>query len=321
MDTTNKIYVAGHNGLVGSALVKELKALGYLNIICKSHSELDLINQNAVEEFFEKEKPEYVFLAAAKVGGIFANNEYPAEFIYKNLMIEANIIHNAYKHKVKRLLFLGSSCIYPKLAPQPIKESSLLTGELESTNEPYAIAKITGIKLCESYNRQYDTDFRSAMPTNLYGENDNFHPKNSHVIPALIRRFHQAKIDNAKEVIVWGTGKAQREFLFSEDLAKACIYLMKIEKTEYKSKVSARLSHINIGTGEDITIKELVGFIKNTTGYKGKISWDTSMPDGTLRKVMDVSKINSMGWKASTTLESGLKYSYKGFLSTIEKSK
>ena len=313
MNKNAKIFVAGHKGLVGSAIIRELKRRGYDNLLLKTHKELDLIRQSEVELFFEKEKPDYVFLAAAKVGGIHANNTYPAEFIYDNISIQNNIIHNSYKFGVKSLLFLGSSCIYPKNAPQPMKEEYLLTSVLESTNEPYAIAKISGIKMCESYNRQYNTDFRCAMPTNLYGINDNYHPENSHVIPALMRRFHEAKVRNDKHVVVWGTGKAKREFLFADDLAKACIFLMNIGKSAYQSVVNPMMSHINIGIGKDITIKELADNIKDVVGFSGEIVWDKTKPDGTPRKLLDVSKINKLGWRAEKRLIDGLNESYKYF--------
>ena len=318
MNTMNKkakIYVAGHRGLVGSAILRRLKQEGYSNIITQTHSELDLTKQDQVMSFFEKERPEYVFLAAAKVGGIYANNTYPADFIYQNLMIEANVIHASYLVGVKRLLFLGSSCIYPKFAKQPMKEEYLLTGPLEPTNEPYAIAKIAGIKMCESFNRQFGTDFRSVMPTNLYGPGDNFDPLDSHVIPALIRRFHEAKVMNQPHVVVWGTGKARREFLFVDDLAKACVFILSLDKTLYQSVTEPMCSHINVGTGEDVTIEELAQTIADVVEYQGEISFDTSKPDGTLRKLLDVSKIKSFGWKAMVSLNEGLKITYQDFLS------
>ena len=284
MKHNDKIYIAGHRGLVGSAILRELESRGFKNIICRSHKELDLTNQFEVQKFFKDNKPDFVILAAAKVGGIHANNTYPAEFIYDNLMIEANVIHAAYQNNCKRLLFLGSTCIYPKNANQPITESSLLTDYLESTNEPYAIAKISGIKLCESYNRQYSTDYRSIMPTNLYGMNDNFHPENSHVIPALIQRFHMAKINKDKEVTVWGSGIARREFLYANDMAKASLFILELDKRKYKKNTQPMLSHINIGTGKDVSIKELAEIIKDVVGYNGKILFDKSKPDGTLNK-------------------------------------
>ncbi|MBW5289999.1 MAG: NAD-dependent epimerase/dehydratase [Candidatus Ruthia sp. Asou_11_S2] len=318
MQLNDKIYIAGHQGLVGSAIIRELKNQNFVNLIYKTHSELDLTNQQQVADFFTKEKPQYVFLAAAKVGGIYANNEFPADFIYINLMIEANIIHSAYQNKTKRLLFLGSSCIYPKLVPQPMQEACLLTSTLEPTNESYAIAKIAGIKLCESYNRQHNTDFRSVMPTNLYGIGDNFHPKNSHVIPALIRRFHEAKINNANEVVVWGTGKAMREFLYVDDMAKACIFVISCNKDIYKNNTNPMLSHINIGTGEDVTIKQLAKLIKKVTKFEGKIIWNDEMPDGTLRKRLDISKVSQLGWQATTSLEDGLNKTYQWFMDSAK---
>jgi len=317
MDKSAKIYVAGHRGMVGSAIIRELNKKGFRNIIKKTRGELDLLNQQAVEDFFAQEKPDYVVLAAAKVGGIFANNEYPAEFIYENVMVQTNVIHQAYKAQVKQLLFLGSSCIYPKLAEQPMQESALLTGEFEPTNEPYAIAKIAGIKLCESYNRQYGTDFRSVMPTNLYGPNDNYDLQNSHVIPGLIKRIHQAKTNNDKSLKVWGTGSAMREFLYVDDLAQACVMLMNIPKGDYKACIPERNSHINIGTGSDISIKELVAILIDIIGYKGQIEWDTSKPDGTPRKLLDVSRMTSLGWSASTSLIDGLRLTYRRYLETL----
>ena len=307
MKITNKIYVAGHKGLVGSAIVRKLTAAGYNNIIYRSSKELDLRNQQDVNDFFETEKPNYVFLAAAKVGGIFANNSFKADFIYDNLMIETNIIHAAYKNEVTKLLFLGSSCIYPKMAPQPMREEYLLTGLLEPTNEPYAIAKITGIKLCEYYRAQYGCNFISAMPTNLYGPNDNYDLQNSHVLPALIRRFHEAKETGAPAITLWGTGKPMREFLFVDDLADACLFLM----FNYNESL-----FVNIGTGKDITIKELAFLIKDLTGYTGEINWDESKPDGTFRKLMDISKMNNLGWKYSTSLIKGLNSTYTVYKET-----
>lgn len=305
MQITDKIYVAGSNGMVGSAIVRALKERGFVNILTKSSKELDLRNQQDVKAFMEKERPNYVFLAAAKVGGIHANNTFPADFIYDNLMIETNLIHSSYQTGVKKLLFLGSSCIYPKFAEQPIKENSLLTGTLESTNEAYAIAKITGIKLCEFYRKQYGCDFISAMPTNLYGINDNFDLNNSHVLPALIRKFHEAKQNGEKEVVMWGTGTPKREFLYVDDLAEACLFLME----NYSDH-----THINVGTGEDLSILELAKLVKEITGYEGNIVNDLSKPDGTPRKVMDVSKINSLGWKAKTDLETGIRKVHDWFL-------
>lgn len=314
IQSNNTIFVAGHRGMVGSAIVRLLKAQGFKNIITRTSVELDLTNQQAVRSFFSDIKIDYVFLAAAKVGGIHANNEYPAEFIYQNLMIESNIIHEAWKSGVEKLLFLGSSCIYPKLVKQPMKEEALLTGVLESTNEPYALAKIAGIKLCESYNRQYDVDYRSVMPTNLYGENDNFHPENSHVIPAMMRRFHEAKQANDKEVIVWGTGKPMREFLYVDDMAAACLHVIQLDKTTLAKHTQPMLSHINVGTGVDCTIKELAITMTNVVGFTGKLTFDTSKPDGTPRKLMDTSRLNNLGWKHSMSLEAGLKSTYQWFL-------
>jgi len=305
MDKQSKIYVAGHRGMVGSAIVRNLKDNGYTNIIGKTSKELNLMRQDEVERFFEVEKPDYVFLAAAKVGGIHANNTYPAEFIYNNLMIESNIIHSAYKSGVKKLLFLGSSCIYPKMAPQPIKEEYLLTGSLEPTNEAYAIAKIAGIELCKFYRRQYGCDFISAMPTNLYGINDNFDLETSHVMPALIRKFHEAKINGDKEVIMWGTGKPKREFLYVDDLADACVHLMNNYSDE---------THVNVGTGEDVEIRELAHIIKEVVGYEGEIVNDLSKPDGTPRKLLDVSMLESTGWKYSTKLKDGITKVYSWYL-------
>ena len=304
MDKKSKIYIAGHKGLVGSAITRLLQKEGYKNLILKTRQELDLLNQQAVIDFFKKEKPEYVFLAAAKVGGIMANNNYPADFIYENLVIQANIIHNAYLNKVKKLLFLGSSCVYPKLTPQPIKEEYLLSAALEPSNKPYSVAKIAGIIACQSYNIQYGTNFISAMPTNLYGPNDNFDLETSHVLPALIRKFHEAKINNEKEIMVWGTGKPQREFIHVDDLAGACLFLMK----NYNSS-----EIINIGTGEDLSIKELAEKIKEIVGYSGKIVWDKTKPDGTPKKLLDVGKIHKLGWNHKIELENGLKMTYEWY--------
>lgn len=305
MNKDSKIYVAGHRGLVGSAIVRNLEERGYTNIICRTHKELDLTRQADVEKFFAEEKPEYVFLAAAKVGGIQANNTRPAEFIYENLMIESNIIHSAYKYGVKKLLFLGSSCIYPKFANQPIKEEYLLTGELEPTNEAYAIAKITGIELCKFYRRQYGCDFISAMPTNLYGINDNFDLETSHVLPALIRKFHEAKINNQEEVVMWGTGKPLREFMYVDDLADALVHLM----VNYSDEI-----HVNMGTGKDLSIGELAQIVKEVVGYEGKIVNDLSKPDGTPRKLLDVSRLEATGWKYKTELREGIEKVYKWYL-------
>ena len=314
MNLTDRIYIAGHNGLVGSAIVRQLKERGFLNLIMRSHKELDLIDQNQVQVFFKKEKPDYVILAAAKVGGIHANNSYPADFIYKNIMIESNVINSAYENKVRRLLFLGSTCIYPKAAEQPMQEDALLTNILEPTNEPYAIAKIAGIKLCESYNRQYNTDFRSVMPTNLYGINDNFHPKNSHVIPALIQRFHQAKINNDPEVVVWGTGDAMREFLYVDDMAQASLFVLELDEQIYKANTKPMLSHINVGTGKDLTIREMVEIMKKVVGYKGKLVFDNTKPDGAARKLIDISRLSSLGWEYSVDLKEGLEKTYEWYL-------
>jgi len=313
-----KIYVAGHRGMVGSAIVRHLQQQGFTNFLTRTHQELDLTNQQAVATFFQEEKPSQVYLAAAKVGGIHANNTYPAEFIYENLMMEANIIHQAFLNGVQKLLFLGSSCIYPRLAPQPMSENDLLTGKLESTNEPYAIAKIAGIKLCESYNRQYGKshgiDYRSVMPTNLYGPGDNYHPENSHVIPALIRRFHEAKVANAPEVAIWGTGTPMREFLFVEDMASASVFVMDLDKETYEKNTLPMQSHINVGFGSDVTIKELAFEVGQTIGYEGQITFDTSKPDGTPRKLMDSSRLQNMGWNANVSLTDGLKIAYDDFL-------
>lgn len=302
MNKDSRIYIAGHRGMVGSAIVRALEANGYSDILTRSSKELDLRNQAAVSEFFAKEKPEYVILAAAKVGGIMANNTYRADFLYDNLMIEANVIHQAYVHKVKKLLFLGSSCIYPKMAPQPLKEEYLLSGELEATNEPYAIAKITGIKLAESYRRQYGCNFISAMPTNLYGPNDNYNLNNSHVLPALMRKFHSAKQEGHLEVQIWGTGSPKREFLHVDDLAAACVFLMKSYDEEL---------FLNIGTGEDISIKDLALLVKDIVGFEGELVFDTSKPDGTPRKLMDVSRIRNLGWSPLISLEDGIKMVYE----------
>lgn len=305
MKATDKIYIAGHNGLVGSALVRALKAAGFSNLVYRTSKELDLRNQAAVEEFFKTEMPQFVFLAAAKVGGIVANNTYRADFLYDNLMIVSNIVHAAYKNNVTKLLFLGSSCIYPKMAAQPIKEEYLLTGPLEYTNEPYAIAKIAGIKLCESYRDQYGANFISVMPTNLYGINDNYHPENSHVLPALIRKFHEAKESGKPDVQIWGSGMPKREFLFADDLAEACLFLME----NYNEK-----EIINIGCGEDVTIRELAETVKEVIGFTGNLVYDTSKPDGTPRKLMDVTRIHSLGWHHKTPLKEGMKIAYQDFL-------
>lgn len=304
MNKNSKIYIAGHNGLVGSAIIRRLQKDGYTNLLLRTHKELELADQRAVAEFFAKEKPEYVFLAAAKVGGIMANQTYPADFIYENLAIQNNLIHQSYLKGVKKLLFLGSSCIYPRLCPQPIKEKYLLSGKLEPTNNAYAIAKIAGIIMCQSYNKQYNTNFISVMPTNLYGQNDNFNLDDSHVLPALIKKFHEAKKNKAKEVAVWGTGNAMREFLHVDDLANACVFLM---NSYNDSEI------INIGTGEDLPIKKLAELIRNIVGYKGKISWDSTKPDGTPRKLLDVSRLHQLGWKHKINLEKGIKMTYEWY--------
>ncbi len=314
MNNHSKIYVAGHRGLVGSAIVRQLESGGFSNLLVRTHAELDLTDQQQVRTFFKEERPEFVFLAAAKVGGIYANNTYPADFIYNNLIIEANVVDAAFQNDVERLLFLGSSCIYPRDVEQPMREDALLTGVLEPTNEPYALAKIAGIKLCESYNRQYGTDFRSVMPTNLYGPGDNFHPVNSHVIPALMRRFHEAKVRGDDEVTVWGSGKPMREFLHVDDMAAACMHVMTLDKTIYDANTQPMLSHINVGTGVDCTILEMAETMKNVVGFEGKLSFDTSKPDGTMRKLMDVSRLESLGWKAGISLEDGLRSTYAWFV-------
>ncbi len=314
LKSTDIIYIAGHRGMVGSAIVRQLENQGCNNIISRTHSELDLTNQAAVRAFFDENSIDVVILAAAKVGGIHANNEYPAEFIFDNLMIEANIINSAWRSGVSRLLFLGSSCIYPKMAGQPMREDALLTGVLEATNEPYALAKIAGIKLCESYNRQYGVDYRSVMPTNLYGKNDNFHPENSHVIPAMMRRFHEAVEGGDSEVVVWGTGKPMREFLHVDDMAAACLHVVQLDKPSYESNTQAMLSHINVGTGVDCTIRELAETMARVVGFKGELVFDSSKPDGTPRKLMDVSRLKSLGWEANISLEEGLKTTYQWFL-------
>ena len=320
MSTPPKIYVAGHRGMVGSAIVRQLLRQSYPAecIVTRTHSELDLTDQSTVRAFFAKEKPDQVYLAAARVGGIHANNTYPAEFIYQNLMIEANIIDAAFRQGVKQLLFLGSSCVYPKLASQPMREDALLTGTLESTNEPYAIAKIAGIKLCESYNRQYGeshgVDYRSVMPTNLYGPGDNYHPENSHVIPALIRRFHEAKVAHARSVAIWGTGTPKREFLYVDDMAAASLHVMNLNKATYEQHTQPMLRHINVGCGQDITIRQLAEAIARVVGYPGEITFDPSKPDGTPRKLMDSTRLNVLGWQAKVELEVGLKKAYEDFL-------
>lgn len=314
-----RVFVAGHQGMVGSAIVRALEKAGDAEIITRTRSELDLLDQAAVFRFFNQHAVDEVYLAAAKVGGIWANNTYPAEFIYQNLIIEANIIHGVFQAGVRKLLFLGSSCIYPKLAEQPILESSLLQGALEPTNEPYAIAKIAGIKLCESYNRQYGTDYRSVMPTNLYGINDNFHPENSHVVPALLRRFHEAKMQDLPSVTVWGSGSPMREFLYVDDMASACLHVMNLPKEVYGEHVLPMSSHINVGTGKDCTIRELANTIARAVGYQGDILWDTSKPDGTPRKLLDVGLLKRLGWQYSVELDEGIERTYQWFLQNQEK--
>jgi GDP-L-fucose synthase len=314
MNLNDKIYIAGHRGLVGSAIVRQLEDRGFTNLLMRTHKELDLTNQAQVQNFFQQEKPDYVILAAAKVGGIHANNTYPADFIYQNMMIEVNVINSAYENKVKRLLFLGSTCIYPKAVEQPMREDALLTDVLEPTNEPYALAKIAGIKLCESYNRQHGTDFRSVMPTNLYGINDNFHPENSHVIPALMRRFHEAKVNNDAEVVVWGAGNAMREFLYVDDMAAASLFVLELDEETYQVNTKPMLSHINVGTGKDVTIREMAETMKQVVGFKGKLSFDTTKPDGAPRKLIDVSRLSNMGWKYSVDLKNGLEKTYDWYL-------
>jgi GDP-L-fucose synthase len=319
MDKNAKIYVAGHRGLVGSALMRQLNTQGYLNLVTRTHAELDLTNQQSVTDFFVSEKPEYVVLAAAKVGGIYANNTYPAEFIHENLAIQTNVIHQSYLAGVKRLLFLGSSCIYPRDCPQPIKEEYLLTGELEPTNRPYALAKIAGIEMCWSYNRQYGTQYLAVMPTNLYGVGDNYHLENSHVIPALIRKFHEAKVNHQPNVTVWGTGTPRREFLYSDDMAEACLFVLNLSDEDFKPLLASDRNHglpplLNLGSGSDLTISELAKKIKDVVGFKGEVIYDTTKPDGTMQKLMDVSFMVSIGWRATTTLKEGLTIAYENFL-------
>jgi len=318
MEKDSKIFIAGANGLVGSAIIRRLKSAGYSNLLAPDKGKLDLTDQRAVADFFSEENPDYVFLAAAKVGGIHANNCYPAEFIYLNLMIQSNVMHQAYLHRVKRLLFLGSSCIYPKFAPQPMKEEYLLTGLLEPTNEPYAIAKIAGIKMCESYNRQYGTQFVAVMPTNLYGVGDNFHPQNSHVLPALIRRFHEAKINELPEVTVWGTGSPRREFLYVDDMADGCLFLMELAEETLASELLnyPKPCFVNLGTGRDVTIRELAELVKHVVGYPGRLSFDMSMPDGTPQKLQDVSRMKKLGWQSRVSLQEGVSSTYDWFLSS-----
>lgn len=315
---TKRIFVAGHRGMVGSAIVRQLEAVGQCEVVTRTRYELDLTSQAAVRAFFEAEAIDQVYLAAARVGGIHANNTYPADFIYDNLMIEANIIQAAHAAGILQLLFLGSSCIYPKFADQPMKEEALLTGVLEPTNEPYAIAKIAGIKLCESFNRQHGRDYRSVMPTNLYGSNDNFHPENSHVIPALMRRFHEAARAGADEMVVWGSGKPMREFLHVDEMASACVHVMNLDSETYQAHTQPMLSHINVGTGVDCTIRELAETMARVTGFQGKLTFDASKPDGTPRKLMDVSRLKSLGWQAQTSLEEGLADTYQWFLNNVE---
>jgi len=314
MDLNDKIYIAGHRGLVGSAIVRQLEQRGFANLIMRTHKELDLTNQAQVQVFFQKEQPDYVILAAAKVGGIYANNTYPADFIYQNMMIEANVINSAYEHKVKRLLFLGSTCIYPKAVEQPMREDALLTDVLEPANEPYALAKIAGIKLCESYNRQHGTDFRSVMPTNLYGVNDNFHPESSHVIPGLMQRLHKAKIDNDEEVVVWGTGNAMREFLYVDDMASASLFVLELSEDTYRANTKPMLSHINVGTGVDVTIREMAEIMKEMVGFKGRLTFDATKPDGAPRKLINITRLSNMGWKYSVDLKVGLEKTYEWYL-------
>jgi GDP-L-fucose synthase len=314
MSKNQNIFIAGHKGMVGSAIMRALQRDGYTNIVTRGRAELDLVQQSEVRKFFAEQQVDQVYIAAARVGGIYANNTYPAEFIYENLMVEANLVHEAWRAGVKKILFLGSSCIYPKHSPQPMKEDMLLTGILEPTNEPYAIAKITGIKLCESYNRQYGTDYRSVMPTNLYGQGDNYHAENSHVIPGLIRRFHEAKQAASPQVVIWGTGAPMREFLYVDDMAAASVHVMELDPESYARHTQPRLSHINIGTGQDITIKELAELIGQVVGYAGRITFDVSKPDGAMRKLMDVGRMESLGWQPRVRLSDGLELAYRDFL-------
>jgi GDP-L-fucose synthase len=324
MPLKQRIYIAGHRGMVGSAICRELESRAEYDLITATHSELDLMDQQAAKHFFDEHQPDQVYLAAAKVGGIHANNSYPAEFIYENLMVECNVIHQSFLHGVKKLLFLGSSCIYPKMAPQPMAEEALLTGFLEPTNEPYAIAKIAGIKLCESYNRQYGqshgVDYRSVMPTNLYGPGDNYHPENSHVIPALIRKFHEAKIQHAPFVTIWGSGKPRREFLYVEDMAKAAVFVMGVDQSMLDQHTSPMMSHLNVGYGADLTILELAHTIADVVGYEGDIRFDSAKPDGTPRKLLDSGRLHQMGWRAQVSIQEGLTKTYEAFQATIQAS-
>lgn len=318
MTSNPKIYIAGHRGMVGSAIVRELERKGHTNLVCRTHQELDLTNQLAVQNFFHQEKPDQVYLAAARVGGIYANNTFPAEFIYDNVMVQSNVIHQAFMHGVKKLLFLGSSCIYPRMASQPMSEDALLTGKLEPTNEPYAIAKIAGIKMCESYNRQYGAthgvDYRSVMPTNLYGPGDNYHPENSHVIPALIRRFHEAKVSGTPQVVIWGSGKPYREFLYVDDMAKASVFVMELAKEQYDQVTEPMQSHLNVGFGSDVTIAQLAQAVAKAVGYPGTIALDPTKPDGSPKKLMNSSRLNTLGWKAAVSLDDGLALAYAEFV-------
>ena len=318
MTSNPKIYIAGHRGMVGSAIVRELERKGHTNLVYRTHQELDLTNQLAVQNFFNQEKPDQVYLAAARVGGIYANNTFPAEFIYDNVMVQSNVIHQAFMHGVKKLLFLGSSCIYPRMASQPMSEDALLTGKLEPTNEPYAIAKIAGIKMCESYNRQYGSthgvDYRSVMPTNLYGPGDNYHPENSHVIPALIRRFHEAKVSGTPQVVIWGSGKPYREFLYVDDMAKASVYVMELAKEQYDQVTEPMQSHLNVGFGSDVTIAQLAQAVAKAVGYPGTIALDPTKPDGSPKKLMNSSRLNTLGWKAAVSLDDGLALAYAQFV-------
>jgi GDP-L-fucose synthase len=318
MTSNPKIYIAGHRGMVGSAIVRELEHKGYTDLVYRTHQELDLSNQSAVQDFFAQEKPDQVYLAAARVGGIYANNTFPAEFIYDNVMVQSNVIHQAFMHGVKQLLFLGSSCIYPRMATQPMSEDALLTGKLEPTNEPYAIAKIAGIKMCESYNRQYGAthgvDYRSVMPTNLYGPGDNYHPENSHVIPALIRRFHEAKVSGAPQVVIWGSGKPCREFLYVDDMAKASVFVMGLTKTQYDQVTEPMQSHLNVGFGSDVTIAQLAQAVAKAVGYPGTIALDSTKPDGSPKKLMNSKRLNTLGWKATVSLDDGLALAYAQFV-------